>query len=204
MQPVIISDIGGVLLSVDKKPMSARLAKYSELSFEEIASHFSQARLTGIDTQFGRGLVTPEEFYRSICSGLRLSGLSFEEFSGIYHDIFARKEDSIALLRQLSQKYVITLLSNTDSLHYGSLSKLLGEDMHLFKEVVLSFQVHSVKPEPAIYLEASRRLGVKPEQCIYIDDVEEYARAASKVGMKGIAFTSALQLKSELDKLGVR
>ena len=203
MQPVIISDVGGVLFSLDKKSMSAGIAKYSELSLAEVYGYFSKPRLDGVDNLFGRGLITAEEFYSSLCSSLRLSGLSFEGFARIYCNIFERKEDTIALLRQLSKKHALALLSNTDALHHGKWSRLLGRDLQLFKEAVLSFQVHSVKPEPAIYLEATRLLGVRPEQCIYIDDLEENAVAASKVGMKGIAFASAAQLKSDLARIGV-
>lgn len=39
-----------------------------------------------------------------------------------------------------------------------------------FKTVVLSSKVHIRKPNPEIYLEAARRIGVKPQHCVYVGD----------------------------------
>ncbi len=199
----IITDLGGVLVDVDKTPMAAALAKYSPFSKREIAQHFSHTRLTADDLDFGKGLITPMQFYESMCRKLHLSHLSFGEFSAFYCNVFARKESVIRLLRQLGKEHTIALLSNTDALHYENWSLLLGEDMKLFKEAVLSFQVHAAKPGTKIFFVAAERLGLKPEQCIYIDDVEEYVVAAEKIGMQGIHFVSLKKLKEELAKLGV-
>lgn len=45
-------------------------------------------------------------------------------------------------------------------------SEIYGE----FNEVVLSYEVHMKKPDAGIYLEAARRLGVKPEECLFVGD----------------------------------
>lgn len=199
----IITDLGGVLISVDKAPMFESLAKRSKLSKQEIAQHFSHTLLTSADLDFGRGIITPMEFYEGMCRRLALSGMSFEEFSNAYCDVFSRKEEVIRLLRKLSRKYVTALLSNTDALHYEAWSRLLGKDMKLFKEAILSFQVHAAKPAKEIFLEAANKLKLRPEQCVYIDDIKEYSDAAAKVGMHGIHFVSLEQLKERLGKLGM-
>ncbi len=199
----IITDVGGVIVAVDKKPMCGKLARYSALSAEEIWSNFSQTKLTEFDLGFGKGLLAPREFYKAGVAKLKLSGLSFGKFARIYSDIFKREEGSIRLLRQLGKKHTLALLSNTDVLHYKKWSKLLGNDLNLFKQVILSFRVHAAKPSKEIFLEAARKLGVKPRQCIYIDDRAEYARAAAKVGMKGIRFVSVKQLRIDLEKFGI-
>jgi putative hydrolase of the HAD superfamily len=53
--------------------------------------------------------------------------------------------------------------------------------------VVLSFEVGSRKPEPAIYLEALSRLGLKPDDapnCVMVDDQAEYCDGATAIGMQ--------------------
>lgn len=199
----IITDLGGVLLAVDKGPMCARLADYSSLPLEEIRRHFSNRVLTKIDLGFGKGLLTPRQFYGQMGRKLKLKGLSFEAFVRIYSGIFKRKPDTLNLMRKLSKKHTLAILSNTDALHCRKWSKLLGKDLNLFKQVILSFRVHAAKPGKEIFLEALKKLEVRPRQCIYIDDRAEYARAAAKVGMKGILFTSVAQLRKDLKKLGV-
>lgn len=199
----IITDLGGVLIAVDKTPMFGSLAKHSTLSKEEIAQHFSHTLLRAADLDFGRGIITPRQFYEGMCRKLAISGMSFDEFSTVYCDVFSRKDDVIQFLQRLGEKYAIALLSNTDALHYEEWSRLLGRDMKLFKEVILSFQVHAAKPGREIFMAAANKLKLRPEQCIYIDDIKEYSDAAAKVGMRGIHFVSLKQLKEGLAKLGV-
>lgn len=200
----IITDLGGVLIDVDQQEMCAKLAKYSSLSAHQISGHFSPRVLKGLELDFGRGLMTVLQLYEQLSRELKLTGLSFKDFIRIYSDRFTRKEESLALFRQLSRKYPIAMLSNTNEAHYRYWSKALGKDMNLFKEVILSFQVGYIKPDPRIYSTAAKRLGVELQQCVCIDDVQEYVDAAKQLGMRGIRFVSARQLKAALGKSGVK
>lgn len=49
------------------------------------------------------------------------------------------------------------------------------------------------KPDPAIYLMTSQKLGVDPENCIVIEDSYSGMMAAKKAGMKVVAFTNGSQ-----------
>lgn len=199
----IITDLGGVLVAVDKRAMSAKFARHSTLSASEILSNFSSTKLTKFDLGFGKGLLTPREFYKATAVKLQLSGLSFLGFAKAYGGIFKRKEDTIKLFRLLGKKHTIALLSNTDELHFNKWARLLGKDLKLFKKLILSFRVHAAKPNRQIFLAAVKALKVNPKQCVYIDDIAEYAEAAKKVGMLGIHFTSPKQLLQQLRKIGI-
>jgi epoxide hydrolase-like predicted phosphatase len=52
--------------------------------------------------------------------------------------------------------------------------------------VVDSCRVGMRKPEPGIYLLTAERLGVEPEVCVFLDDVEPNVDAARAVGMHGV------------------
>ncbi len=199
----IITDLGGVLINVDRKNMCAKLARHSSIPAREMCSHFSATVAMDHEAGLARGIDSAEQFYRKMVRQLRLDGLGFEEFVRIYSNRFSRREDSLSLMRRLSRKYKLAMLSNTNEPHYGYWLKVIGSEMKLFKALALSFEVHMMKPEPEIYLEAARRLGVKPEECVFIDDVPEYVKGAENVGMKGILFTSAGQLETDLKELGV-
>ncbi len=199
----IITDLGGVLISVDRKKICAKLAQYSSLPAKEICECFSATLVMEHEAGLARGVAGVEQFYREMVRKLRLDGLSCEEFVRIYSDRFSRKEDSLALLKRLSRRYLLAMLSNTSEPHRKYWLIAIGLEMELFKALILSFEVHMMKPEPAIYLEAARRLGVKPEECVFIDDVPEYVKGAEKAGMKGIVFRSAGQLETDLNGLGV-
>jgi HAD superfamily hydrolase (TIGR01509 family) len=56
-----------------------------------------------------------------------------------------------------------------------------------FAATVSSEEVASGKPEPDVYLEAARLLGVEPESCAAIEDSHSGILSASRAGMRVIA-----------------
>ncbi len=199
----IIFDLGGVLINVNKEIMCRNFAKHSSLVFGEIAKRLSGEVLTGREMDFAKGLIKPLPFFEEMSVKLHLTGLDFGGFDRIYSGRLTEKKDAMELLQRLSKGHLIGLLSNTNELNFRMCEKLLAPVMKLVRAVTLSFEVGALKPDPKIYLEAAKRLGVWPEECVYIDDVAEYVGAAKGLGMEGIQFTSAAQLETDLRKLGV-
>ncbi|MDX6189398.1 hexitol phosphatase HxpB [Flavobacterium sp. Fl-318] len=60
----------------------------------------------------------------------------------------------------------------------------------LFDSVSSSDDEENGKPDPAVYLTASRKLGVAPNDCIAIEDSYSGMRAAKSAGMRVAAFTN--------------
>ena len=56
-----------------------------------------------------------------------------------------------------------------------------------FDALTTGDEVEHAKPDPAIYLLAAQRLGVKPENCIVVEDAASGVKAAKAAGMKCIA-----------------
>lgn len=58
----------------------------------------------------------------------------------------------------------------------------------MFDEVVFSYQVGHIKPEPEIYLHACRRLGASPARAVFVGDGgSDELRGAADVGMRAYA-----------------
>ncbi len=58
-----------------------------------------------------------------------------------------------------------------------------------FDAIVLGKELPG-KPDPAVFLEAARRIGILPEKCIVIEDSVAGVEAAKRGGMKCIAVTT--------------
>jgi len=58
---------------------------------------------------------------------------------------------------------------------------------HFFDVVVSGLDVAAVKPAPDIFLKAAHDLGVRPEECIVLEDAEKGVLAAHSAGMRCIA-----------------
>jgi beta-phosphoglucomutase-like phosphatase (HAD superfamily) len=67
--------------------------------------------------------------------------------------------------------------------------------LELFDFVVAAEDVERGKPEPDVFLEAARRMGVAPERCVVFEDSDEGLEAARRAGMDGrdirLVFTPA-------------
>lgn len=59
-----------------------------------------------------------------------------------------------------------------------------------FDTLVTGEEVAHKKPEPDIFLEAARKLGVEPGECVVIEDSEAGVEAAKEAGMIAIAIES--------------
>jgi putative hydrolase of the HAD superfamily len=107
-------------------------------------------------------------------------------------------EPMVAAVRAARDSGIRTgLVSNSWSTsHYDR--SLLAE---LFDAVVISAEVGLHKPEPEIYLLASKRLGVEPEQCVFIDDLRENCAGAEAVGMTAVLHRDAAASVARLEKL---
>jgi HAD superfamily hydrolase (TIGR01509 family) len=193
----IISDMGRVILWFDNDVFIQKLAATSTVPEDKIkeAAHWNLDLLTAFD----RGAISPGEFYRRV-AGAVCSGIGEIEFCAIYNDIFRLNPPTLDVLRkQKAAGKTLLLLSNTDVLRFGYIRERYPEIL-IFDDYVLSFELGMVKPEPGIYLEAVRRAGCRPEECVFIDDMPENVEAALKLGMAGIVYAPETDLAAELER----
>ena len=61
-------------------------------------------------------------------------------------------------------------------------------------------QVENHKPSPDIYIKASERLGVKPENCVVFEDAPHGIKAAKKAGMEVVGFKTDYHSEKELSE----
>jgi putative hydrolase of the HAD superfamily len=71
--------------------------------------------------------------------------------------------------------------------------------------VVISGQVGIRKPSRRIYALACEQLGVAPEACVLVDDIQHNLDGAAKLGIAGVLHVDAAQTVRELDeRFGIR
>ncbi len=67
-----------------------------------------------------------------------------------------------------------------------------------FSAITSGEEVSEGKPEPQIYLETARRLGVPPERCVAIEDSRNGLISAKRAGMKVIAYRNDFGLDVDM------
>ena len=70
----------------------------------------------------------------------------------------------------------------------------------LFDVVVDSCEVGARKPEPRYFRLALERIGIEPEEAVFLDDMESNVAGARAVGIRGIHVTSPDQAIAELER----
>ena len=94
----------------------------------------------------------------------------------------------------------VGILSN--SWGTGTYDPYDGYDLdRLVDAVVISDQVGLRKPDPSIYQLTAAKIGIPPEDCVFVDDTKANLPAASKLGMKGVHFTDAQSGVAEIRHL---
>lgn len=122
-----------------------------------------------------------------------------------YFDNLATVDEAmIELIKDLrTGGHRVGLLSNT---HQEEIQPLLKRHdlTPLFDEIVISADVGLSKPDPKIFELMLERLGAEPAEAIFTDDNPKNVAGAETTGIKGVHFTTAESLRTELDKLGIK
>lgn len=71
----------------------------------------------------------------------------------------------------------------------------------LFDQALLSYEIGAVKPDPIMYETIATRLGVLPEEAVFIDDRIEFVSGAGVVGMHGVHYQDLEQARADLEVL---
>jgi beta-phosphoglucomutase len=69
----------------------------------------------------------------------------------------------------------------------------IGLPAALFNATVNGLEVENKKPFPDIYIMAAEKLGLKPEECLVIEDAVSGIKAAKSAGCKCLALTTSFE-----------
>jgi beta-phosphoglucomutase family hydrolase len=155
--------------------------------------------------------IDPEEFFRSTAGrqgkeimrhymgddlpndeNVRLN----HEKESVYRELYEphRKtvegfDDLVALAKQ----HYVALVVATAAPDSNIIFTLDGLDLrHHFDTVVGAADVVRGKPNPDVFLEAARRCGVAPKDCIVFEDAPLGVEAACRAGMRAVVLTTTL------------
>lgn len=194
MIKAVIFDIGGVL--VNKSPVLREILDEFGLKEGEIYDYYLET-LRKLEV----GEIDEPTFWQLFTKKFNITK-SVPNPSPLikrYKEEIKINEGTLEIKSHLKRKgFKLAALSNTIPPHADYL-KTLGV-FENFDVVILSNEVGLLKPDPKIYELILQRLDVNPEETIFIDDDPNYIKGAEKVGIKGLVFLDARQLKKDLEK----
>lgn len=126
-----------------------------------------------------------------------------------YHEIFFSKyvrlnTELLDIIRQLKKGgYKLFILSNNNPPFYEHMKRSTDFE-RIFDRIIISFQEKMEKPNPLFFQKVFEHSNIKPQECIYVDDIDDFVKVAEQLGMHSITYVSVQQFLKELASLGIQ
>ncbi len=184
----IIFDWGGVITNILPE---ATINAFAELGHKSFAKYFDAALNDDLFLRFEKGQVRDEEIYARLRSDIG-KPVPIEKLK---HALCAMLLDTPAIrlkiLKKLSNKFRLILLSNTNSIHskyYNNylLQKHKIDFRGLFDKVYYSHELGMRKPDLEIFRYVITDAGLDGGKTLFIDDTEINIRVARSLNIQCI------------------
>lgn len=192
----IIFDLGGVILKTKDKNLGTTIAKKLGVPYEKVLPLYHSEMNDRIDL----GEVTQEEFNTYVVDALNISRDKRHLIDQVMECETFIDELFLDKVGQLRNDYKIGLLSNYSNDLRDKIEKK-WEIGGAFDEIVISYEVGLLKPDAAIYQLMLDRLGVQPEEAVFVDDQLPNIEGARKVGLNTILHESREQVFDALREI---
>jgi putative hydrolase of the HAD superfamily len=156
----------------------------------------------GMIARVERGLLTPREFERWLAGSLSDGSTAPVKPAGLRRRIFAGVRPDAAMLDAVGKLHAggtkTAVVSNTwgPPVAYGA-----RRMRAIFDAIVRSDEVGVRKPDPEIFLLTADRLGVAPQECVFVDDLLQNVEGARAVGMHAFVHRNAAFTVPKLEDL---
>ena len=143
-----------------------------------------------------RGAISEEEMFKSIGAETGVDPVTIRRE---WMEMVTINEEMVSFIKEVRRSYPVYLLSNALS---GFLREILDEnDLYgLFDEVYISAEMKMAKPDPEYFEECLKRIGVKAEDTVMIDDNPKNLEGARSIGIDTILFKDNESFRDEFKK----
>ncbi len=195
----IIFDMGNVLAFFSHEKMCRQIAELCGCDEITLQKELIES---GLQWEFERGRIDEHELKvrleRKFNCRLDLSRLCHATA-----DIFELNESILPVLDELKRReFRLVVLSNTCTTHVRFIRETF-DVLGRFDELVLSYEVGAVKPEPAIFQAAMQAAQCEPHEALYADDITAYVEAGRSHGLNAVVFTTTEAFVRDLKSYGL-
>ena len=200
----LLFDIGGVVVDTDSEGVLQASSLLFGCTREALSAH-----LAPLVASLERGEIDSLTLWEDLGELLEASGEGRaqdpEKVASLWTQMIEGSlkidQEMISLCRRLQDKIPVGALSNTIAEHAAYLEAYGVYD--LFNPCILSHEVGMRKPESGIYKLALELLGIRPENCLFVDDLEANLQAAKALKMQTHLFTDRENFLQALARRGL-
>jgi FMN phosphatase YigB (HAD superfamily) len=197
--PVLIFDLGKVLVNFDSSIAARKIAARSTMTITDMHAFLGASPHI---FQYESGQLTRQQFYDSLCPQIGFQG-DLAEFGSYFADIFSEMPGTIALHAELRKRgHKTYIFSNTNDLAIEHVQRNFPFFAH-FDGYIYSYEVGAMKPDTAIYEAMEKMTGKRGADLIYIDDRPENIATGAARGWRAILHESPEKTRGALGKFGL-
>ncbi|MBQ8278296.1 MAG: HAD family phosphatase [Roseburia sp.] len=196
----IVLDVGRVLVAWQPKQ------KWREWGFsDEIVAEFSEKLFdSGVWNEADRGVLSDDEFYALAAKQVPQYEKELRYFWEYIDEAIWQLPYAREWIRGMKDAgYQVYILSNYGNWTYEKTREKALNFLDDVDGAIFSYQVKQIKPNPDIFQTLFEKFSLKPEECVFLDDLPANIEGAKEAGMHGIVFTELEDALSELEKMGV-
>ncbi len=187
----LLFDLGGVIMDIRRLNC---VASFERLGMKDADSFLGEYSQKGPFLQLEEGAISEAEFRTAVRQFID-GEVSDEQIDSAFCDFLVGiPKYRLEQLRELKKQYGIYMLSNTNSIMWHS---RIAEDFRqegleredYFDGIVTSFEARSIKPDAKIFHTVVEKLGIKPEETLFLDDSQKNLDAAAVLGFQTLLVT---------------
>lgn len=181
----LLFDLGGVIMNIRRENCADAFRELGMANPDDFLGEYAQAgAFAGIED----GSLTIPEFHDEIRRIIGRDDLTAEEIDRAFGKfLLGIPVHRLEELRELRKHYRIYLLSNTNPIMWrDGIADAFKAEGHeaawYFDGIVKSYEARCMKPAAAIFRYTEDKLGIKPEETLFLDDSQKNLDAAAALG----------------------
>ena len=182
----ILFDLGGVLYHID---YNLTIKAFEKLGIDNFHKHFSQQQQNNLFDRLETGKISDEDFIKEM--KILLPKCSDKQIIDAWNALLLEiPQENIQLLKKLSKKYKLYLLSNTNNIHIERITEQLYKKYGfknlnpLFDTVFLSHEIGMRKPNIETFEYILDEAGINANETLFIEDSIQHIESANTVGIQ--------------------
>jgi putative hydrolase of the HAD superfamily len=174
----IIFDFGDIFINLDKPKVEEELRKIGLTEWTNT--------LNELNHQYEIGKISENKFLKGFQK--QIPAVEIDVIKKAWNSVLADFPIyRLEFLEELTSKYRLFLLSNTDFTHIEEVKRKVGSEFHnrflnCFEKVYYSFEMGMRKPDESIYQFVIENHQLNPKKTLFVDDKKENTDAAKKTG----------------------
>lgn len=186
---VVAFDLGGVLVDVDREGLARALGRTPA---KVAQAFFGEAR----HDQLTVGTLSGNAYVAAVAAEL---GTTEQAVAYAWAQVVTTRRGAAELVEKVSIE--VAAWSNTDEFHYEALRSTLPD--RLWTRSALSQEVRAAKPDERFYGAALARLGCRPDEVLFLDDLPANVAGARACGVRAVQVTSLVEVAAVLSSHGL-